>query len=140
MGINDKIKKLGNYFKKMNIAEGIIFITVTFPQGWVINHKITDDYDVKVMPTEDRSGYYFAAKMDNGFDNIFSAINETISYNEVAGLKKAFFIEKVKELQSLFEEESLDVLQTLEFKVKKKKTKTRKENNEIIEENLCPVG
>ena len=74
------------------------------------------------MPTEDYSGYYFASKMDNGFDNLFMAIDDTITFNEVAGIKKVLFLEKIQELQSIFEEEPLEVLQTIEFKYKKKKT------------------
>ena len=60
MTLNDKIAKLGSRFKKMNIAEGIIFLTVNFPRDWKINDKILEKYEVKVMPTEDYEGYYFA--------------------------------------------------------------------------------
>ena len=57
MTLNDKIAKLGSRFKKMNIAEGIIFLTVNFPQDWKINDKILEKHNVKVMPTEDYEGY-----------------------------------------------------------------------------------
>ena len=140
MGINERIKKLGEYFKKMNIAEGVIFITVSFPREWQISQEICDKYDVKVMPTEDYSGYYYAAKMDSGFDNLFMAIEETITFNEVAGLKKVLFVEKVKELQAIFEEEPLDVLQSIEFKYKKKKVAKKKVDEIEKEAELCQVG
>lgn len=151
MGLNDKIAKLGSRFRKMNIAEGIIFLTVDFPQDWKINEKIILKHNVKVMPTEDNQGYYFAATLDTGIDEIFAAIDETITFNEVAGIKKSLFLEKVNELQKVFEEEPLDVLQTIEFKYKKKMPKTpktsRKNDDALInnieektEEELCHVG
>ena len=143
MTLNDKIAKLGSRFKKMNIAEGIIFLTVNFPRDWKINDKILEKYEVKVMPTEDYEGYYFAATLDIGIDNIFEAINETITFNEVAGIKKALLIEKVNELQQIFEEEPLDVLQTIEFKYKKKTPKrSKKLEGEVSEEEVavCQVG
>lgn len=148
MGLNDKIAKLGSRFRKMNIAEGIIFLTVDFPQDWKINEKIILKHNVKVMPTEDNQGYYFAATLDTGIDEIFAAIDETITFNEVAGIKKSLFLEKVNELQKVFEEEPLDVLQTIEFKFKKKTPKTSKtarksddviNNEEKREEELCHV-
>lgn len=150
MGVNEHINKLGAYFKKMNIAEGIIFVTVTFPDGWKISTKISDKYEVKVMATEDHAGFYFATELSNGFDNLFNAIHDTITFNEVAGIKKSLFIEKVNELQKLFEEEPLDVLKTIEFKFSPKKKnsgkKTRKnevveitDDNEIKNEEPCPA-
>ena len=135
MTLNDKIAKLGERFKKMNIAEGIIFLTVNFPRDWRISDKILEKYDVKVMPTEDYEGYYFAATLDVGIDKIFEAIDETITFNEVAGIKKALLIEKVTELQRIFEEEPLDILQTIEFKYKKKSPKRQKKVDNVIPEN-----
>ena len=145
MTLNDKIANLGSRFKKMNIAEGIIFLTVNFPQDWKINDKILEKHNVKVMPTEDYEGYYFAATLDVGIDSIFNAIDDTITFNEVAGIKKALFLEKVSELQRIFEEEPLDVLQTIEFKYKKKKPKNLKKNETDNIENeeevaVCQAG
>ena len=135
MELNDKIAKLGSRFRKMNIAEGIIFLTVDFPKEWKISEKIIAKHDVKVMPTEDGVGYYFAATLATGIDKIFTAIDETITFNEVAGIKKSLFLEKVNELQTIFEEEPLDVLQTIEFKYRKKKTKNTRKTEENIEDN-----
>lgn len=145
MTLNEKIAKLGSRFKKMNIAEGIIFLTVNFPQDWKINPKILEEHNVKVMPTEDYDGYYFAATLDVGIDSIFNAIDETITFNEVAGIKKALFLEKVSELQRIFEEEPLDILQTIEFKYKKKSVKKNKKNETDSIDNeeevaVCQAG
>ena len=63
----------------------------------------------------------------------------------MAGIKKALFLEKVSELQRIFEEEPLDVLQTIEFKYKKKKPKNLKKNETDNIENeeevaVCQAG
>ena len=138
MNINEKIAQLSAYFIGMNVAEGFIYITVKFPHEWKISQNIVDKYDVKAVKTENEMGYYFFTSMDVGFENIFSAIEDTINFNEDAVLKQQIFIEKVKELQLIFEEESLDVLKTIEFKYKKKRKKNNKiDETEEKEEELC---
>ena len=39
-------------------------------------------------------------------------------------------LEKIKELQIIFEDEPIEVLETIEFKYKKKRTKKKNENEE----------
>lgn len=136
MEINNRIKKIGNYFQKMNIAEGIIFVSVVFPKDWQMNTSSAEKLGVKIMTTEDGNGYYFATQIENGFNPVFDAIDKVIEFNEVAGIKKALFLEKIKELQNIFEEESLDVLQTIEFKYKKKRVSLKKDKIENNIENF----
>jgi hypothetical protein len=69
------------------------------------------------------------------------AIDETIEYNRELELKVELFRNKMAELQEIFAQESLDVLNTLEFKIKKKKEKMKKEknikeNDDIINDNV----
>ena len=54
-------------------------------------------------------------------------IDTTVKFNNEAELKRELLIQKVNELQKLFEVEDLETLQTLEFKVKKKKSKIKKD-------------
>ena len=138
--LNDKIKKLNGYFLGMNVAEGFIYITVKFPEEWKISSRINEKYDVKAVRTENELGYYFFTSMDVGFDNVFNAIEDTIEFNEMAILKQELFMVKIKELQLLFEEEPIDVLETIEFKVKKKKNKKANEKIEQKEGETCQVG
>lgn len=132
VNINEKIKNIGDYFLGMNVAEGFIYITVRFPDGWKVSNRLEEKYDVKAIRTENEMGYYFFTSMDVGFEKIFEAIEDTISFNEVALLKQALFMEKIKELQILFEDEPLDVLETIEFKYKKKRGK----KNEVKEKEV----
>lgn len=132
VNINEKIKNIGEYFLGMNVAEGFIYITVRFPDGWKVSNRLEEKYDVKAIKTENEMGYYFFTSMDVGFEKIFEAIEDTISFNEVALLKQTLFMEKIKELQILFEDEPLDVLETIEFKYKKKRGK----KNEVKEKEV----
>lgn len=132
VNINEKIKNIGEYFLGMNVAEGFIYITVRFPDGWKVSNRLEEKYDVKAIKTENEMGYYFFTSMDIGFEKIFEAIEDTISFNEVALLKQTLFMEKIKELQILFEDEPLDVLETIEFKYKKKRGK----KNEVKEKEV----
>lgn len=132
VNINEKIKNIGEYFLGMNVAEGFIYITVKFPDGWKVSNRLEEKYDVKAIRTENEMGYYFFTSMDVGFEKIFEAIEDTISFNEVALLKQTLFMEKIKELQILFEDEPLDVLETIEFKYKKRKGR----KNEVKEKEV----
>lgn len=132
VNINEKIKNIGEYFLGMNVAEGFIYITVKFPDGWKVSNRLEEKYDVKAIKTENEMGYYFFTSMDVGFEKIFEAIEDTISFNEVALLKQTLFMEKIKELQILFEDEPLDVLETIEFKYKKRKGR----KNEVKEKEV----
>lgn len=132
VNINEKIKNIGEYFLGMNVAEGTIYITVRFPDEWKVSNRLEEKYNVKAIRTENDMGYYFFTSMDIGFEKIFEAIEDTISFNEVALLKQQLFMEKIKELQILFEDEPLDVLETIEFKYKKRKSK----KNEVKEKEV----
>ena len=139
ININEKIKELNGFFLGMNVAEGFIYITVRFPEEWKISNRINEKYDVKTVKTENGLGYYYYTSMDVGFENVFSAIEDTIEMNQMAVLKQELFMEKIKELQILFEDEPLEVLETIEFKYKKKKGK-KSEKIEEKEVQQCQVG
>lgn len=137
ININEKIKELNGYFLGMNVAEGFIYITVRFPEEWKISSRINEKYDVKTVKTEDNLGYYFFTSMDVGFENVFGAIEDTIEFNEMAILKQELFLIKIQELQTIFEDEPIDVLKTIEFKYKKKKGRKITDENEEKEVETC---
>ena len=128
--INEKIKNISEYFLGMNVADGFIYITVQFPEGWKISNRLEEKFDVKAILTENGLGYYFFTSMMVGFEKLFDAIEDTISFNKVAAIKQQMFLEKIKELQIIFEDEPIEVLETIEFKYKKKRTKKKNENEE----------
>lgn len=140
--VQERIAKLGKMFAGFNIGNDntgkqFIYLELVFPNGWGITNLIREKFGVNVVKNDNGSGYYFWAPIDAGFDAVFDAADFNIKANEEAQEKKDFLAEKMKELQKLVLEEDMSVLKTLEFKLKRKKTATKKkaeENNEVTEE------
>ena len=125
--INDKIASLKGYFKGMNVAEGFVYVTVEFPEGWFINDDLCAHYEVRAAKEKNDGTYYFFTSMGIGFDAVFDAILETIKYNEVSALKKSLFLEKINELQKIFDEYQLETVIHEQYTQQKKKSS--KKNN-----------
>jgi hypothetical protein len=125
MGIKERIDKLGVYFDSMNLSSenGIIYIRVKFPKGWGCSELTEYNYNTKSVQDDMPGYFYFFADMEVGFDKVFDAIEYNIRFNEEAQAKVNLLREKIEELKSIFENEDIDVLKTLEFKYKKKKVK-----------------
>ena len=76
MGITDRIKKLGNYFKEMQIVtldgKQVIYVIVNFPSGWVIDEEIEEKFNVTVSAGEYNEEFYFCTEIDNGEEKVFT--------------------------------------------------------------------
>ena len=139
-GIQEKIDRLGEYFIGFNIGstkEGqqIVYLEVSFPQGWGISNLLKDKFGVTATKGNRQGSYYlFAPLLDSGIDSVFDAAEFNIKANEETQEKKNFLAEKIAELQKIVTEEDMATLRTLEFKYKKKQTaakgvKPKKEEN-----------
>jgi hypothetical protein len=130
MGITDRIKKLGNYFKEMQIVtidgKQVIYVIVKFPYGWVIDEEIEEKYNVTVSAGEYNDEFYFCTEMDNGEENVFEAIEYNIEKMKEAIERAQLLSEKTKELKRLFENESITLTQLRGLKI------TYNENDNII--------
>ena len=144
MSIQERINKLGDYFKGMQVSaeNGIIYVTVQFQKGWACSEVTEHNFGVKAVQDEVPGVFYFFTDMEVGFDKVFDAIDYNIHFNEEAQAKVNLLREKIEELRNVFENEDINVSKTLEFKYKKKNTKiskSKKENNttviETVEEN-----
>ena len=132
MDLQEKLIELSEYNVNFNVANGNFVIKVKYNDEWSIIKP--DNNDIAFYRDEnDDSIYYYIAPITISLDKLFLAIDETIEYNRELELKVELFRNKMAELQEIFAQESLDVLNTLEFKVKKKKKKKKKEKN--IKEN-----
>ena len=137
MDLKERIEKLGSYFTSMNVAaeNGIIYVQVKFPQSWGASEVTEYNFNVKAVRDEIPGYFYFFADMAVGFDKIFDAIEYNIRFNEEAQAKVSLLREKVEELKTIFESEDIDTLKTLEFKIKRKKSKANKKvaNKTVVE-------
>jgi hypothetical protein len=134
MNIQERINKLGDYFKGMqvNAENSIIYVTVQFQKGWACSEVTEHNFNVKAVQDEIPGVFYFFTDMEIGFDKVFDAIEYNINFNEEAQAKVNLLREKIEELRDIFESEDIDTLKTLEFKYKKKVKKNPKPKKEII--------
>lgn len=135
MDLKNRIDKISEFFDNMEITtvEGkqIIFVGVSFPKGWMIDESINEKYNVSAILGNDGI-YYFACNIEDGTDNVFDAIDYTISKMKDAIERAKLLTEKTIELKSLFEDEknSVESLKGLKFIFTQ--TEYEKNENEIL--------
>ena len=127
MSIQERINKLGTYFKGMQVSaeNNIVYVTVQFERGWACSEVTEHNFNVKVVQDEVPGVFYFFAEMEVGFEKIFDAIEYNIKFNEDAQVKVNLLRAKIDELRDIFESEDINTLKTLEFKYKKKVKRER---------------
>lgn len=131
MDLQEKLIELSEYGVSFNVASGNFVIKIKYNSNWTIIQP--DGNEIAFYRDEnDDSVYYYVASVTTSIDKIFFAIDETIEYNRELELKVELFKEKMSELQEIFAQEPLDVLRTLEFKLKKKKKKKEKTKKEKV--------
>lgn len=113
-----RIKELSNYDISFEIKQGYYHIAIKYDDGWNILSP-----ENEAIYLEERDGiYHYIASTDSvKIEDIFNVIDSTIEYNLDLQKKLILFKQKTEELQQLFSNEDYDVLQTIEFTLKKKK-------------------
>lgn len=135
LNLQDKMIELSAYNVGCRIEGGYCLISVTFDDNW----KVIPPENVNIECAERNNITYYCAPVNEvSFDEIFKSIYDTIDYNTDLEKKIILFREKVDELQKIFAEEDINVLKTITFKYKKKRSKKNevleKEQNEDINE------
>ena len=121
MTIKERIKKINNYFKEMQIVtvdgEQIIYVSVSLPHGWIIDDKIEEKYNVTVNEGTYPNEFYFATEIDNGEEKIFDAIEYTIEKMQDAIERAQLLRNKITELREIFQNDNISIgkLRTLKF-------------------------
>lgn len=103
------------YNLSMRIQDGYYIITLHYPQKWKGIAPDENDSVHVVNDDSDPTVFYYMTAVNNGVDEIFELVDETISYNKELELKAALIKEKVKELEELFISEPYDRLLKLKF-------------------------
>lgn len=142
MTINDRINKIGEYFKSLNIVDEETVVLVKFPPKWKVfnNDELLETFGVGTGTDKNIDGIFFVGNTNNGIERIFDAIDEVISQNKTFEEKASLLEEKANELSSLFLTEPLEKLKTLEFVFKNKKAvKRQQEPSKNIEIHETPI-
>lgn len=112
MNINERIRKIGKYFRLFNMTDEGSYVLVQFDSKWVVP---TDCSDIVTIRAEKGSKYYFIADASVDLDVIFDVIDEVILLNKEAMEKNNLFLEKISELKEIFETTELSTLKKLTF-------------------------
>lgn len=136
----DRIDKIKDYFRGIELTNGVRIVNVTYPPKWGVYPS--DDETIKVAKSEDKVNewFYYGDCELVTFSDMFDLIDNTIEMNVSAEAKLELLNEKFDELKHLFATEQLEKLQTLTFvfnepkKTKKRKTKKKIEENNTIEQ------
>lgn len=140
--LKDRINNISEFFRGMEIMNDTIIVRVQYGRKW--GAYPSEDGQIKVAKSEETMDewFYYADSDAVEMDEVFDLIDETIQMNKNTLAKVNLLKEKIEELKSLFENERLERLETLQFvlqdkpKEKRKYTKRKKEINEgIIEEH-----
>lgn len=147
MDIKERIKKLGGYFKEMQITSindtQVIYVVVRFPNGWIIDEDVETKFNVTVEYGGQQNEYYFCSDIDNGEEPIFDAVDYCISKMKDAIERAQLLSKKTTELKEMFEDETIPLskLKTLSFSfgeedtIKKIMSGKKKKAEESITEN-----
>lgn len=134
MDWESRLKELSGYDVSFEIKQGYYHIALVFDEGWDI--LMPDNENIYV---EQRNGvYHYLGAIDTiTIDDLFTAIEQTISYNMDLQRKLILFKQKTEEMQALFSTEDYETLKKLRFTFEKehvkktvKKTATKTEEKE----------
>lgn len=140
--LQDRIKNNAEYFRGMEIRNGIVIVKVLYKDRW--GAYPSNDEKIKVAKSEELANeyFYYGDFPDISFDDVFDLIENTIEMNLNAAAKIELLNTKFEELKNIFASESLDKLKTLYFafenvkttkpKRKYNKKKKEEENNENV--------
>ena len=125
--VKQRIEKIKQYFAGMQVenlgGQQIIYVVVNFPDRWVIDDTVANKFDVSIAESDDvPNQYFFCAKMEQGFDTVFDAIDYNVEKMLSAQERTDLFKKKTQELRDIFEnlDIPIETLRTLEFTYKKK--------------------
>lgn len=133
--LQERINKISQYFRSMEMTNGIIIIKVQYNNKWGVYPS--DDNKIKVAKSEDTPNewFYYGNFSEVTIDDIFDLIENTIEMNLSAAAKLELLNNKFEELKNLFATESLERLSTLKFVLSNKKSYRKNKKTATTDES-----
>lgn len=131
----ERIKKISEYFKGIEMMEGLLIIKVQYKNRW--GAYPSKDKKINVAKSEEVADewFYYGDSEKVDISDVFDLIDETIEMNLNVGAKIELLNVKVEELKKLFSDTPLAKLQTLRFVMDEIKPKKRKYTKKVKEAN-----
>ena len=111
--LEKRLKELSGYNIGFEIKQGYYHISIVFDENW--NVLESDNESIYI---EERNGmYHYIASVDSvTIADMFKIVDMASEYNIALQKKMLLFKKKTEELQNIFANETLEVLETIEFK------------------------
>jgi hypothetical protein len=115
----ENIKSLRPYFFSLREIEGNISLDMKLPLSWKYETIVTPYRSIKVKVQDKSEKFTLISLISNatqdGYDVVFACSLEIVNVNKEDEEKRKLFQEKVKELENLFQKETLNKLKDLNF-------------------------
>ncbi len=113
------IKSLRPYFFSLREIEGNVSLDIKIPLTWKFDTIITPYRSVKTKVQDKSEKFTLISLISNatqdGYDVVFACASEIVTVNKEDEEKRKLFQSKVRELETLFQKESLNKLKDLNF-------------------------
>lgn len=115
----ENIKSLRPYFFSLREIEGNISLDMKLPLSWKYETIVTPYRSIKIKVQDKSEKFTLISLISNatqdGYDVVFACSLEIVNVNKEEEEKRKLFQEKVKELENLFQKETLNKLKDLNF-------------------------
>lgn len=115
----ESIKSIRPHFFSLREIEDNVSLDIKLPLTWK-HEEIVKPYRLIKTKVQDKNDKFtllslIASATKNGYDVVFACALEIINMNKEEEEKRKLFQSKVKELEALFQKESLDKLKDITF-------------------------
>ena len=115
----ENIKSLRPYFFSLREIEGNISLDMKLPLSWKYETIVAPYRSIKVKVQDKSEKFTLISLISNatqdGYDVVFACSLEIVNINKEEEEKRKLFQEKVKELENLFQKQTLNKLKDLNF-------------------------
>ena len=127
-GLQQKLVSLSEY----NVS---FVLRLSYPENWTVISPMNEGVELFKDEKVDNV-FYYVSSMTTDMNALFSAVDDTISYNKELEEKTELLKKMVEELQEIFVKEPISVLKTLKLEMKKvkEKKKAAPKKKESVEE------
>jgi putative protein kinase ArgK-like GTPase of G3E family len=113
----EEIKSLRPHFHSLREVQNNVSLDIKIPLSWKYE-EIIKPYRTLNMKVQDKNDKFnlvsfISQATQEGYDVVFACVNEIFKYNKEEEEKQKLFQQKVKELQELFKNESLEKLKEI---------------------------
>jgi hypothetical protein len=115
----ENIKAIRPYFFSLREIEGNVSLDIRLPLTWKFETIVTPYRSIKTKVQDKSEKFTLISLISNatqdGYDVVFACASEIVNVNKEDEEKRKLFQAKVRELENLFQKESLNKLKDLNF-------------------------